>query len=875
LSIWKKAISVATSAALLASLLVATVAPAAFASTTVTGVGSVGRGQTSTTAATFLFTENSAADLDAASNFDVYIFDSAGNCALPATDAVNVAASTVTFVGPATISAPGSLGATVTLGSSSFNVKWTAFDEFNVETILIGGLKIKAATGAATGAMKACVYNDAGGNFADAFGSENVTAAGKLAQAYGIGTTQFDVALDVGSCPFAGTNTVTVGGESVTVTSVLADTPVVGQYRFANAGDPFVSNQLANAIVTQTVPNCGILVLGSPGSVVDSLIYNAPDGQARLNPGETNQWANYNLSATERTAGTLTKDSTLTLTISTAGVTFSKAPRAAFSGTSAGSGSPSATSGVALTLTGALGTNPNVYGVLSADKKSVTWTVSAVSTTAATIVFWDIFYDVASVATGTSVDVTLASSALAVQPSSRSNAVIGRVLNATATSPVVYIGENNQAAGQVTVVETGAGFFQEGTGSNNTLAICLTYNTFENEQFASAPWAKVTAGDLKLREGTGASTDNVVQGTPFFTFGYPFACYYWTVWTASTTASTVVMSGDEAGTVGLKINVPAGSPIGPVTASIRTGDISTGVFNMILEVRVQIALRQFRNQVAVTALSQPLIPVGSNGSAVGNIQIQETANGQLKFNERICVEIVPNQNWNSLFDAYMKGLNTADVPIVTASNGILVNAVSLSFAGCNGQDRVVGGFGGTLIESFSFYVTQQSITGNGKLVISNIKYATVNDAVEGPVQVNVYGYGSGNTLIDFQSLISNAKIGVPVKLSIGAVSALGLRPTSGYTTKTPKTQAAGKYVTWKFTGGATLAGQRVNILVAVRINGAWGGPKYLKSAWADANGIVTFFWKAAAGTVLNARAQWPGDANHQVSTSSALGTYWK
>ncbi len=124
---------------------------------------------------------------------------------------------------------------------------------------------------------------------------------------------------------------------------------------------------------------------------------------------------------------------------------------------------------------------------------------------------------------------------------------------------------------------------------------------------------------------------------------------------------------------------------------------------------------------------------------------ERPAQGLRDQGERICVEIVPNQNWNSLFDAFLTGLNTADVPIVTASNGILVNAVSMSFQGCNGQDRLVGGFGGTLVESFSFYVTQQSITGNGKLVISNIKYATVNDAVEGPVQVNVYGYGSSNT----------------------------------------------------------------------------------------------------------------------------------
>ena len=112
------------------------------------------------------------------------------------------------------------------------------------------------------------------------------------------------------------------------------------------------------------------------------------------------------------------------------------------------------------------------------------------------------------------------------------------------------------------------------------------------------------------------------------------------------------------------------------------------------------------------------------------------------------------------------------------------------------------------------------------------------------------------------------------KLDIGASSALGLRPTTGYTTKTPKTQAMGKYVTWKFTGGTALAGQRVNVLVATKVNGAWGGPQYLKSAWAAANGIVTFSWKSNTAAAINVRIQWPGSATYSVSTSKALGAYF-
>jgi hypothetical protein len=72
-----------------------------------------------------------------------------------------------------------------------------------------------------------------------------------------------------------------------------------------------------------------------------------------------------------------------------------------------------------------------------------------------------------------------------------------------------------------------------------------------------------------------------------------------------------------------------------------------------------------------------------------------------------------------------------------------------------------------------------------------------------------------------------------------------------------------------------LAGQRVNVLVATKINGVWGVPTYLKSAWADANGIVTFAMKKTTATAVNIRVQWPGSTTYAVSTSKALGAYWK
>ena len=831
---WKKAISVGMSATLLASLFTVIAASSALASSSVTGVGTVPRGGESTTTATFLFTESA---IDAINNttpgsFTVSIFDSSADCNNAGTFA---AASTVHFGGTGAISAPGSLDASLAVGDNSFTVTLGDDDEFNVETVSVTGLTISADTDAATGAMKACVTADADGIFAAAFATGTTTATGKLSSAIGIGTTDFVVALDAGSCAFSGTNDVTIGTETVSGVTVVADA-IPGLYDFST--DATTTNHLANEVVKQTVPNCNVTTLGSPGSVADSLVYEDPGTPARLNPGETNQLAN-ELNAHERTAGFLAAGATISLTITTPGVTFSMAPRADVDN--------------GLVLTGSSTGTSNIYGILSAGNTVVTWTVDTASSSAADLNFEQIFYDVAgSVTSGTFVNVTLATSAGTVVPTSRSNAVIGRVLNVTATSPVVYIGENNQTAGQITITETGPGFFQAGTGANNTLAVCIIFNGTTNEQFASAPWAKVTAGDLKLREGAVASADNVVQGTPIFVAGFPFACYYWTVWSASTTASTVVLSGDEAGTTGVKINVPAGSSVGPVTASIRTGNVNAGVFTTVLEARATIALRQFRNQVVVTALSQPVIPRAANGAPAGNIQIQETANGQLKFGERICVEVLPNAQANNLQDAFLKSINTADVPIVTASNGILVSGVTFSTQFCNGELQIGAS---NLAVSFSFFIEQQSTTGNGTLVISNIKYGSVNDAAFGPVQVNVFGFGNSNTNIDFQSLISNAKVGTTTAGT--AATRLGVTQVGAFTTST-KVQKVGKYVTYRFDFGIGAAGAHVDIWGATKTGNDWSAFSKITTRVANASGVVYYYIRQSSATWKSYRAMWAG-----------------
>jgi hypothetical protein len=843
LTIWKKAISAATSAALLASLLATAVAPAAFASITQTSAGNVAQGTTSANTATFLFTEKSKAALDVGVSGWMYvtILDHAGG-------------NTVSWAGTPVVSAPDSLGVSVSISGAPIGnilgIRITGHDNDNIETIAISGLKVKASSAAAPGDLQATLSDSATGSIWQAFYSAATNASGKLVGAVGVGSSGFSIALDTNSpCSFTATATVgnplVIAGsnpENITSASIAA---LSSGIQAVTVVSPVTTvNHLANDVVTQATGTCtglsSTLAMGAPATVVEAVDYYGVSNPT-VYPGESNADA-ADLVANEPSYGFLAKGTTLTFTIATGGVVFSGLP----------------------SLSGLAGS-----AVLSSDRKSVVVTITTASlvdfTSGTTL--GNIHYDVAaSVPGGTYVEVGLAlSGGLLVVGSPATNAVVFRGINASAPTPTVYIGENSQATGLVTLTEQAAGFFQSGTGNNNVIEVC---DTGVHYDFTFAPWAKVTAGDLKLREGSVVSPDNIVEGTQ------SGDCYTWTVWTGSTAASTIVI-GNSTFASGPIVNVHTDQAPGIVALNVYSGNDSVYTSGRIATVGFAVAA--YRNQVAVTALSQPLIPAGAKTKA-GAIQVAETANGQLKRWEHICVEVLPRVS-NELFqDTYLQALTTADLPIVTATGGLVVGPVSMSDYDCDSFGRQVGVtalYVGTHAVSFHFDILQQSTSGTGKAVIDNLNLITTADAPNGPVLFNVYGFGGEPTHLEFQATVSNAKIGVAPKLSVGAVSALGLNPTSGYTASTPKTQALGKYVTWKFTGGTALAGQRVNVLVAKKVGGAWTGPVYLKSAWADANGIVTVSMKSASAAAVNVRVQWPGNANYAVSTSKALGAYWK
>ena len=796
-------------ATLIASLFTFVAASTVLGAVTVGSAGNVPRAGTSTGTVTITFTESAAACLAnplAASPDLTVTIDQAG----------------VTFGGTPTVSAPGSLGATASASGGVLTINLTNSDPLNVETLVIGGLTLSATAAAPLGTVTATLGGDAA--TIACFTGGTTTATGVISTGIAAGSTS--VIINVDDCNFAVTDTtdlvpgvLTFGTspETRNITAIAAG-PGAGQQTLTIQATANVHN-LGETVSQSGVPACQGATISGLGTVVDSIIYNPAASTPNVFPGEPNQPAG-TLSITERTAGFMSVGRTITFTIDTAGVTFSNAP--AFSDNDA----TFAVSG----------------GALSADRRSVSFTVIGASTAAATFTLSSILYDVAStVPSGTQISVTAAVSGRVVVPTSRVNAVVGRVLNASAPSTTVNIGQNGQPIGLITITEVAAGSLTDGSGPNNVFEVCL--NDGATSFTSPGPSAFVTggtaAGNLRLREGAGASPDNIVAGT------FRNGCYNWTVFTKSTTPTTIVIG--SSATVGALVNVASGATPGALSASVWAGSLLA--LPLTRQVDLQVATKVFASQVSVTAASQPIIPPGATHALAGNIIVQETGNGQLKLGQRVCVEIVPNQQTNILPDVFLTGLNTADLPVATGSNGIVVGTVSMSPNTCSG----LVGVPGTAFESFEFTIMQQSTTGNGKVEISNIHYSAVNDAAAGPVQVNVWGFAVGGASIDFQRVISNARIGNPVAGT--AATRLGVTQVGAFTTST-KVQRVGRYVTYRFDFGVAAAGKAVRIYGATKTGNDWTAFTAVTTRVANASGVVYYYIRQNAATWRSYRALW-------------------
>ncbi len=823
MNLMKKAVSAVTSAALLASLLATAVAPAAFGASTSSGGGTIYPDSAASAAGSITFAED-AVDQFGNGSFTVAVTDSAGGAN------INFATSTA----PTVTRNAGVGSASAGFVGNTLVVNVSGTDDTKIDSWTISGLKVSAQADAAFGAVLFPVTADTVGLAESLYTVTGVTDSAIVAGA----TLSFDYVLDA---PAVGadfqvtgtvcTNTdgnleagkVTVAASGVALEETFSAVATTGGGVITKA-TVLVAGKPIGTAVSQAVCVTQFPSFATVGDAVE--VYNH-DATSTFQAGVNNQDDGDVHTGLGFFDELLLSGDSVTWTIATAGVTFS----------------PNSCVVDCMDSNIGLGTP-----TLGADRKSITVKITEDAMSNDWIDFYP-NYDVAlGVANGTVVDlgVTVSRAGVVVLGSPVTIAVVGFVTAGSTAAPTVYIGQNDQSTGMVTLKESAAGSISDGSN----LEVCL--QTDESWAVGRYFWAVVTSGDLKFNvAGLPASQAKMtIDGDCLDVLPY----------TASGTASTIeIRDGTStapaasAPTAGPKVNVPNWMVPGQVYVRVYNG-------GQIAD-NIVIAVRAYTGTPTASTSGQLPVLRGILNQATGSVTFTEGAPNQFgsSYWLDLCL-VYPSVSDNGAFIwSNPVGVNA---PVVTTNS--TVSGLIATFDASESGD-----------ECLSLFVTDTGLSGLGTITVSNLKLDVKVDAPLGPLFVRIYTSQDQLAQGKLQATVSPASVIVAKALSIKANSALGSNPTSGYTTKTPKTQVVGKSVTWKFTGGTALAGKRVNVMVATKIGGAWGGPVYLKSAWADANGIVTVVLKYNAAKWINVRVQWPGSATYSVSTSPALGALWK
>jgi hypothetical protein len=817
---YRKAISAGLTATMLASLFTVIAASTVLAGTTVTSAGSVPRGGTSTGTVTITLTENSATCLaegvdPAASTISIHDVDDVAP------------ASEVSWSGTPVVSAPGSLAATATRAANVLTVDTDDSSDAVQEQIIITGLTITAAAGAEPGAIVALLVDNTAGDGTGGptcWTATTRTATGTVSVGIAAGSTNV-IVNNTNSCDFV-LSAGAPGGlafatlpETVEITAVVAG-PGVDQQSLGI--DATANNhQLGETVSQADVPISGTCpaTLSSPGTVVDALEQDATSLQ--IFPGENNQLAG-TTTVNEVNTGFLAAGTVVTFTLDAAGVVFS-----------GGSSSPTideiGETTFALTSTTC---------AVSVDRKSCTATVDTAETVGdATFILQAIRLDAtASVPAGTAVHAVVTTSPTkAVNVTSNTIAIVSRIIVGVASQPTIYINENDQSTGQLSLTETGAGFFTAGPGPTNNFGICVT----SGESFTRAPWAVVTAGDLKLFSGLVGAAQ--AKGTLYASN----TCARWSVFSASTVASTIEIRGTDAADVvlasgalnGPRVNVPSGLAPGPLLANVVIGTLAEVSAGLVVQTTVSNAVRAFRNQPLVAAVSQTVISRGSTRAPLGNITITETQAGQFKFGEviELCILSLATPAGNNAVATFTSG-NTNDNPIVgtNTATGLLAHLNA-------------GSVGGSC---FDITVDQQAVGTLGVITISNMWVSVLGDAPFANLLVEVESFTAGVKI--FQT-VSPARIGNPVAGT--AATRLGVTQVGAFTTST-KVAKVGKYVTYRFDFGVSAAGAAVQIWGATKTGNDWSGFAVVTTRTANASGVVYYYIRQNAATWKSYRGKW-------------------
>jgi len=231
-------------------------------------------------------------------------------------------------------------------------------------------------------------------------------------------------------------------------------------------------------------------------------------------------------------------------------------------------------------------------------------------------------------------------SALAAPSLNRVGLLSGASL-ATATLPSLTIATPGAVLNPITVSETTAGLWKPGTD----VAICFpsvagggTQDRFYTAK-GNIPWATVTTGDLKLAgnvttlKGAMRNGNDVSQAAGYATASAN-QCVVWTVYSASTTASTITVYGSNAdasaaGTTGpvMSTGLAAGNGLVGAFGGGNASALSGGTGNMVLLAASNVFNRVNAPAFSVTTGTVPAITAPGTAQSYADVTITEAAKG--------------------------------------------------------------------------------------------------------------------------------------------------------------------------------------------------------------------------------------------------------
>ena len=799
--------------------------PATPGTITVSNTVSIPRGGSAVTLGTYTFTEGLAGDWGANQYVTVCFAPASGP-----SSSLTLAGGTVT--GPDALTSP-----SLSLNGNCFTVTIGGSDNTRIEAFSVSGLTLQASSAAGPGTIAASYTTNLGNN-ALYFAGSSTTASGTLAFSYNAGTQPMVVNMASTTAFQAGS--ATIGGESVMITNVTSS-GACGPYALTSGQECITATttafHAANSVVTESVvgPNG---TAPSPGTVIDALALSSA-GAPQLLVGVTNQSpAEVTLAEQQFSTGLLAAGTVITLKITTPGVLFSNAPVLDVSASTLGTG---------------FGLASNT-GTLSLDRTSATFTVNTADTSGTTSLVFSMMYDVASTASGP-VNLQVTAGSIAVVPPSVVNATLGASVFVTSNAPTIYINQNDQPIGNVTITEKSAGALSSAAGTN-TFFVCLT----TGEYFIRPPWAVVTSGDLKistnssLTAGASQAAGTQITGPGVYNGDN---CYAWAVYSASTTPSTIAIEGVDANgnpTPTAHVNVPAGLTPGPTYLAIGSMASMSSTSGNLIDLAT-VAVRAFQSGITVTAATPvPFIAPGATNAAASNLTIAETGNNLLQAGEVIQCTVLARSSNYFIQDTLLASAVSNVLPIVSTNGATTGLQAHLSYWSST---------------SFRVTVDQAAVAGLGSITISNLTYNVNAAAPNGPVLVEckLASAPEASTAAPFDQFVSNAVIGTPVVKSKVVISAYG----SGGTTYSISSQilAKGQKLVVTFKTSPKLAGEKLGIWLEVRQRGAtsFGPFKPHASIVLDYNGVGTYTYSASSGVKIGLSGRFLGNDTLMPATS--------